>query len=65
MLQSFYEAVVAIKQWEEKGFPEISHPAVNFDALAKTFAYWRADYMVKHSTGIRRFYWQLRRKFKQ
>jgi glycosyltransferase involved in cell wall biosynthesis len=64
LLQSFYEAIVSIKDWEAKGFPEIPGAGINFDYISKTFAYWRADYMVKHTSGIKKLYWRTRRKFK-
>jgi glycosyltransferase involved in cell wall biosynthesis len=64
LLQSFYEAIVSIKDWEAKGFPEISGGGINFDYISKTFAYWRADYKAKHSSGIGQLYWRIRRKFK-
>lgn len=63
LLQSFYEAVVSIKQWELDGFPE-KQSAFNIKELLKTFQYWHADKMYKRSSGLQKFYWRMRRKFK-
>jgi len=68
-LQSTYELLVRLKQWEAAGFPEtkIDQSPNLFQALVqfkKELSYWLADYHVRNSTGLKKIYWQIRRKFK-
>lgn len=65
LLQSFYEAVVKIKQWELAKDNTAVDVSQELGWIQSQIAYWRADYNVKHSTGMKRWYWQIRRKLKQ
>jgi glycosyltransferase involved in cell wall biosynthesis len=63
LLQSMYEAVVRIKQWEADKVPVKSVDVGNeLSEILSQISYWRADYMLKHTKGIRRVYWRFRRK---
>jgi len=66
LLQSFYEAVVRIKQWEAKKAPSMPlNVADELSWMLNQISYWRADYMIKHTKGIRRVYWKIRRKLRR
>lgn len=68
LLQGTYQLVVALKKWELLGFPETKEtPLVTFAAFKKFQAdlnYWLADWQFRHSTGINKFIWKIRRKMK-
>lgn len=65
LLQSFYEAVVRIKRWEADHTPNLPFDAgAELSLLAKEIAYWRADYMVKKTSGMTQFSWKIRRRLK-
>jgi glycosyltransferase involved in cell wall biosynthesis len=66
MMQSFYEAVRHIKQWEKTSRKNASVDVnMILSTLQSELAYWRADYRVKTAkSSIARIYWQIRRKFK-
>jgi (heptosyl)LPS beta-1,4-glucosyltransferase len=66
MLQSLYQMVVILKQWENQGFTK--HP-VHFDQihrdLVNDLAYWQADKKISQSNSLLpRWYWKLRRKLR-
>lgn len=71
-LQSFYELVILLKQWQNQDFTfdkeknnHKENDAINFlDSWIKDFHYWRADYFISNSSGLRKLYWKLRRKFR-
>lgn len=65
-LQATYEAVIYLKQWGEKGFTE-THPedfGLILQKMQKIWRYWWADYKIRNTTGLKKFYWQVRRKLK-
>lgn len=65
MLQAMYESVLAIKVWEARGKKETAlDPSALLSQLIQDMAYWRADYHIHQSSGPKRLFWQLRRKFK-
>lgn len=64
-LQSFYEVVVTLKQWESQGFPEskdTEDAAAQLEKLHQHLGYWLADWHSANSTGISKLVWKLRRK---
>lgn len=67
-LQGMYEVATYMKIWERSNSKDTVSTVAETIAAIKTFkkslAYWVADYQVKHSTGLTRLQWQLRRKFK-
>lgn len=68
LLQSISEASVAMKVWEESGFPETNRfqeeELLNQVAQFKReLAYWIADWQVENNSGLVKIYWQIRRKF--
>jgi glycosyltransferase involved in cell wall biosynthesis len=68
ILQAFYQSVLAIKKWELEEFEE--DPACQDQAVEamlrfkKSLNYWVADYQAKYTSGLKQFYWRLRRYFK-
>lgn len=68
LLQSFYELVIILKQWQLEGFPPEKTQTTNFNKtikqLQKELNYWLADWHCQHQTGFKKFYWQVRRKLK-
>ena len=64
LLQAMYESVVYLKQWEEKGFSQAG--SGDFGAaltrVQQVWRYWRADYMVRQTGGIKQWYPRVRRK---
>lgn len=65
-LQAFSEATVYLKQWEAVGFSVTKPEALDevLNQLQRTWRYWWADYRFRHSKGLSKFYWLLRRRFK-
>ncbi len=66
-LQAFYEFVVELKKWEIQGFTQGNEPESCIAQLRdwqKQLNYWIADREVKQSSGLRRIYWQLRRRLR-
>ncbi len=68
-LQSMHELVILLKRWEAAGFVELkkNQSRAVMEAMSqvrKDLAYWLADYQVKNSSGLKQFYWRLRRKLK-
>ncbi len=68
-LQAMYEQVLYLKQWQSLGFWRIKNDQQSsLQALAKLkqdLSYWIADWQVKHSSGLAKFYWKIRRKLKK
>ena len=67
LLQGLSEAIVAIKSWEEKGFPESNREQeestiAELAQFNKELAYWIANWKVENSSGIEQFMWKIRRK---
>jgi hypothetical protein len=66
-LQALSEFVVVAKRWEAVGFPDQKQPQASVEALKQmqqVLAYWIADYKIKHSRGLNKLRWQVRRKLK-
>jgi len=68
LLQSISEASVAMKVWDERGFPETDkfqeeQLIGEISQFKKELAYWIADWKVENNTGFRKFIWKVRRKF--
>lgn len=66
-LQSFYEIVVVLKQWELDGFKEKKQTKGTVRALnqlSKNLNYWLDDYEITKTNGFRKLLLKLRRRFK-
>lgn len=65
-LQATYEAAIYLKQWGEKGYQETKAEdfGVILNKIQLIWRYWWADYQVRHTSGLVKIYWQVRRKFK-
>jgi glycosyltransferase involved in cell wall biosynthesis len=65
-LQAMYEGVIYLKQWGEKGYKETKQEDFGaiLNKMQKIWRYWWADYQVRHTSGLKKIYWQLRRKLK-
>ena len=68
LLQGLSEATVAIKSWEEKGFPESNREqeeatVAELAQFNKELAYWIANWKVENTSGVEQFMWKIRRKF--
>ena len=68
-LQSTYELAVQLKKWERQeniySSKKTEELAIKSLELSRAnLNYWLADWRVKHSSGLSRIYWQLRRKLK-
>lgn len=68
LLQSSYQLISALKQWEKNGFTATSGDQfATFSELQKfqkDLNYWIADWQVNHATGVKKMAWQIRRKLK-
>jgi glycosyltransferase involved in cell wall biosynthesis len=68
LLQAFYELTVMLKQWQLTGFKAQKtnprHFTKTLCTLKKELSYWTADWQVQRSFGLKRIYWQIRRKLK-
>ncbi len=65
LLQAMYEMVVELKRWEKVGFSEQVNDTTQLADLtdfSRQMQYWLADWHMKQSTGLKRLYWQVRRK---
>ncbi len=67
LLQSISEASVAMKVWDQRGFPETDkfqeeELIGEIIQFKKELAYWIADWQVENNTGFTKFVWQVRRK---
>ncbi len=68
-LQATYELLVDLKRWEAAGFKESKQNQLAglFQVLRhfnRDLNYWLADYQVERTTGLKKIYWQIRRKLK-
>jgi len=66
-LQSMYQVIVQLKQWQAQGFPDRTHPASLVKEIGKMtdeVKYWLADYHIQQTSGLEKLGWQLRRKFR-
>ena len=69
-LQSFYEITASLKQWQRGKFvptttAKLAAEKQTILTLAKfrrDLGYWLADWQVKHSSGLVKIYWMIRRK---
>ncbi|MBU0974571.1 glycosyltransferase family 2 protein [Patescibacteria group bacterium] len=67
LLQAISEASVAMKVWDEKGFPETNREQEEelmeeISQFKKELAYWIADWHVENNVGVNKLLWQVRRK---
>jgi len=67
LLQAISEASVAMKVWDQRGFPETDkfqeeELIGEIIQFKKELAYWIADWQVENNTGFTKFIWQVRRK---
>ena len=66
ILQSVADAVMKMKVWEEQSFPQKKQSLdQTLDTLLKfdkELSYWIANSKVKHSSGLKKLVWRLRRK---
>jgi glycosyltransferase involved in cell wall biosynthesis len=67
-LQAFYELVIALKQWQQRDFLDSglsqNELVAQIRQLESSLSYWLADYQVKHTQGLQKIYWRLRRRWK-
>jgi glycosyltransferase involved in cell wall biosynthesis len=65
-LQATYEVSIYLKQWGEKGYKETKNQDFGkiLNNMQKIWRYWWADYQVRHTTGLTKLTWQIRRKLK-
>jgi hypothetical protein len=64
-LQSFYELVVILKQWEQDGFPERNQRSSTIKAmtqLSNNIKYWLDDYEISKSNGMKKTILKVKRK---
>jgi glycosyltransferase involved in cell wall biosynthesis len=65
LLQAIYESVLTMKVWESSGKKKLPiNPESMVRSLIQDLAYWRADYNIKHSGGLMKLAWIVRRKLK-
>lgn len=68
LLQSMYQLVAKMKQWEKSEHPvpkDSPQDVLNSVKKMKSdLSYWIADYEVNHNSGFSKFYWQIRRKLR-
>ena len=66
ILQSSADAIMRMKVWEKQGFPQKNQNLdQTLDTLLKfdkELSYWIANSKVKHSSGVKKMVWRLRRK---
>lgn len=67
-LQSLYELVTFLKEWEYQGAPVTSNDqkAVlrEMSQFRSDLGFWIADWHCKHTTGLEKLIWQIRRKYR-
>lgn len=67
-LQANYQLITRLKRWEAAGFErQTDEMAVlgQLDQVIADMRYWIADYQVRRTTGLTKFYWQVRRALKR
>lgn len=67
ILQATADAAVKMKLWEQQGFPQLnkedsSRALASVTRFKKELSYWIATEQIKQSLGIKKLWWQLRRK---
>ena len=66
--QATSELIAVAKIWQDQGFPQNQLSPDDWQRIwrlwQKEFNYWRADYLVGQTDGLKSFYWQIRRKLK-
>lgn len=66
ILQSAADAIMRMKVWEKQGFPQknqnINHTLDSLIKFEKELSYWIANSKVRHSSGLKKIVWRLRRK---
>ena len=66
ILQSVSDAVMKMKVWEKQGFPQkkqsLEKTLGSLSKFKRELAYWMADTQIKHTSGIKKLIWRLRRK---
>lgn len=66
-LQSFYEVIVVLKQWEKAGFPEKYQQKSTVKALQQlthNLQYWLDDYQIQGASGWKRSLLKIQRRFR-
>lgn len=67
-LQSMAQLVAFLKVWQKQNFKSYTFDEKeainNFLSLKKTINYWVATYNIENSRGLKKIYWQLKRKLK-
>lgn len=67
LLQSMYQVTVQLKQWDNQHFPAHHQNLQNVDKGLRKFQkelnYWLADAQVQNTSGLKKIYWQIRRKW--
>lgn len=65
-LQSMYQLTVVLKKWEVLGYPsdhtKQRQTILELREFARELEYWTADWEYRHATGIKKLYWQIKRK---
>lgn len=68
ILQANYQLLTLLKIWQGQGFKQSKNDQeMTIDAINKfksDINYWVADYRTENSSGLAKFYWQIRRKFR-
>jgi glycosyltransferase involved in cell wall biosynthesis len=68
LLQSMYEVVVSLKQWQQTKFvpqPVAQEQAIKaFRRWQSDLNYWIADWHINHSSGLTKLWWRARKRFK-
>ena len=66
-LQSIYEMTTILKTWQQLGYPKdettTAQTIQELNTFARELQYWVADWQVKHTTGLEKIVWQLKRKW--
>lgn len=65
LLQSFYEVIVVLKQWELQGFPKSDGQKETLKAMEElqyALNFWLVDRKLKKQKGVARIFWKIRRK---
>jgi hypothetical protein len=68
-LQSMYEVTTAMKMWEQRKdkarpYHDQEGALTALDQLTREMHYWIANTRIAHSTGIKKLYWQIRKRLR-
>lgn len=66
LLQGFYELVKSLKVWEKNGFKQENVTQATIDdinQLARELQYWTLTYQIEHSSGIKKLWSRIKRKY--